>query len=52
MCRFRLFPSPEQAAALAEHSRHARFVWNLAVEQQRHRQPGRTRLVTTSNVPS
>ncbi|WP_204806430.1 RNA-guided endonuclease InsQ/TnpB family protein [Mycobacterium riyadhense] len=41
MCRFRLFPSPEQAAALAEHSRHARFVWNLAVEQQRHRQPGR-----------
>jgi putative transposase len=31
----------EQAAALAEHCRHARFVWNLAVEQQRHWQPGR-----------
>lgn len=24
-----------------EHCRHARFVWNLAVEQQRHWQPGR-----------
>ncbi|MGA8249332.1 MAG: transposase [Mycobacterium sp.] len=41
MCRFRLLPSPEQAATLAEHCRHARFVWNLAVEQQRHWQPGR-----------
>jgi putative transposase len=36
-----LLPSVEQAAALAEHCRHARFVWNLAVEQQRHWQPGR-----------
>jgi putative transposase len=26
---------------LVEHCRHARFVWNLAVEQQRHWQPGR-----------
>jgi len=25
-----LLPGPEQAAALAEHSRHARFAWNLA----------------------
>ncbi|MGB9227387.1 helix-turn-helix domain-containing protein, partial [Mycobacterium sp.] len=33
--RFRLLPSVEQAGALAEHCRHARFVWNLAVEQQR-----------------
>src|SRR6201997_302952 len=41
MCRFRLLPSVEQAGALAEHCRHARFVWNLAVEQQRHWQPGR-----------
>ena len=41
MCRFRLFPIPEQAAGLAEHCRHARFVWNLAVEQQQHWQPGR-----------
>jgi putative transposase len=41
MCRFRLLPSVGQAAALAEHCRHARFVWNLAVEQQQHWQPGR-----------
>ncbi|MGB8207253.1 MAG: transposase [Mycobacterium sp.] len=41
MCRFRLRPTPEQAAALAGHCRHARFMWNLAVEQQRHWQSGR-----------
>jgi putative transposase len=41
VCRFRLLPSLEQAAALAEHCRHARFVWNLAVEQQLQWQPGR-----------
>ncbi|WP_241524231.1 RNA-guided endonuclease InsQ/TnpB family protein [Mycobacterium paraense] len=41
MSRFRLLPTDGQAAALAEHCRHARFVWNLAVEQQRHWQPGR-----------
>ena len=26
---------------LAEHCRHARYVWNLAVEQQQYWQPGR-----------
>ena len=26
---------------MVEHCRHARFVWNLAVEQQQHWQPGR-----------
>jgi putative transposase len=36
-----LLPTLEQAAALAEHCRHARFVWNLAVEQQQHWQPAR-----------
>jgi putative transposase len=36
-----LLPSLEQATVLVEHCRHARFVWNLAVEQQRHWQPGR-----------
>ncbi|MGO9152524.1 helix-turn-helix domain-containing protein [Mycobacterium sp.] len=41
MGRFRLLPSVEQAAVLVEHCRHARFVWNLAVEQQQHWQPGR-----------
>jgi putative transposase len=39
--RYRLLPTAEQAAALAEHCRHARYVWNLAVEQQQHWQPGR-----------
>jgi putative transposase len=39
--RYRLLPTAEQAAVLAEHCRHARYVWNLAVEQQQHGQPGR-----------
>ncbi|MEV0590691.1 RNA-guided endonuclease InsQ/TnpB family protein [Nonomuraea cavernae] len=38
--RFRLSPSPAQEAALAEHCGHARFVWNLAVEQHAHWRPG------------
>jgi len=38
---YRLLPSTEQAAVLDQHCRHARFVWNLAVEQQKHWQPGR-----------
>ncbi|MGH3676167.1 MAG: RNA-guided endonuclease InsQ/TnpB family protein [Mycobacterium sp.] len=41
MARYRLLPTAEQAAVLAEHCRHARYVWNLAVEQQQHWQPGR-----------
>jgi putative transposase len=41
MSRYRLQPSPAQEAALLEHCGHARFVWNLAVEQQRHWRPGR-----------
>ena len=41
MARYRLSPTAEQEAALAEHCRHARYVWNLAVEQQQHWQPGR-----------
>jgi putative transposase len=39
--RYRLLPTAEQAVVLGEHCRHARFVWNLAVEQQLHWQPGR-----------
>ncbi|MCM3920263.1 transposase [Frankia sp. AiPs1] len=34
MARYRLDPTPEQVAGLDEHCGHARFVWNLAVEQQ------------------
>ncbi|GAA1890467.1 RNA-guided endonuclease TnpB family protein [Actinomadura bangladeshensis] len=32
--RYRLCPTPAQEAGLLEHCGHARFVWNLAVEQQ------------------
>jgi putative transposase len=39
--RFRLQPTPAQEAALLEHCAHARFVWNLAVEQHEHWRPGR-----------
>jgi putative transposase len=42
MSRFRLLPTPEQEQALLGHCRDARFVWNLAVEQQQYWQPGRT----------
>lgn len=41
MSRYRLLPTPEQEAGLVEHCRHARFVWNLAVEQLAHCRPGR-----------
>jgi putative transposase len=41
MSRFRLLPTPAQQVGLLEHCRHARFVWNLAVEQQGFWRPGR-----------
>ena len=41
MARFRLLPTAAQQTVLVEHCRHARFVWNLAVEQQQLWQPGR-----------
>lgn len=43
MSRYRLYPTPAQQAALLEHCAHARFVWNLAVEQRSWWQPGRRR---------
>ena len=43
MSRYRVYPSPEQEHALAEHCSHARFVWNLAVEQHAWWRPGRKR---------
>ncbi|MGH3862970.1 helix-turn-helix domain-containing protein, partial [Actinokineospora sp.] len=36
MSQFRLQPTPAQEQALLEHCGHARFVWNLAVEQHAH----------------
>jgi putative transposase len=41
MSRYRLLPSPAQEAVLRDHCGHARYVWNLAVEQHRHWHPGR-----------
>ena len=41
MSRYRLLPSPAQEAVLRDHCGHARFTWNLAVEQHRHWRPGR-----------
>jgi putative transposase len=42
MSRYRLAPTLAQAAVMQNHCAHARFVWNLAVEQQSHWRPGRT----------
>ena len=35
------FPTPAQEEALQGHCAHARYVWNLAVEQHQHWSPGR-----------
>ena len=40
MSRYRLLPTPAQEAALRDHCGHARYVWNLAVEQHSHWRPG------------
>ncbi|MGH3391323.1 MAG: helix-turn-helix domain-containing protein, partial [Actinomadura sp.] len=54
--RFRLQPTVAQEAALMEHCAHARFVWNLAVEQHRHwrlgqgERPGSTDLARRFDV--
>src|SRR5712672_821278 len=41
MSRYRLLPTPAQEAVLRDHCAHARYVWNLAVEQHCHWRPGR-----------
>jgi putative transposase len=41
MSRYRLLPTPAQQAVLQDHCAHARFIWNLAVEQHSHWHPGR-----------
>jgi putative transposase len=41
MSRYRLLPSPVQETVLQNHCAQARFVWNLAVEQQSWWRPGR-----------
>ena len=42
MSRYRLSPGPAQEAVLRNHCGHARYLWNLAVEQHSHWHPGRT----------
>ena len=41
MSRYRLLPTLVQEAVLRDHCGHARYVWNLAVEQHQHWHPGR-----------
>jgi putative transposase len=41
MSKYRLTPSPEQESILLRHCAHARYVWNLAVEQHSYWRPGR-----------
>jgi putative transposase len=41
MSRYRLYPTSAQETALLSHCAHARYVWNLAVEQRDWWQPGR-----------
>jgi putative transposase len=41
MSLYRLLPTPTQRVMLRDHCAHARYVWNLAVEQHAHWRPGR-----------
>src|SRR5580704_9254681 len=41
MYRYRLHPAPAQEMVLRDHCANARFVWNLAVEQNSHWHQGR-----------
>jgi putative transposase len=41
MSRYRLYPTPAQEQVLRGHCAHARYVWNVAVEQRSWWQPGR-----------
>jgi putative transposase len=41
MSRYRLLPTPAQEEVLRDHCAHARYVWNLAVEQHSHWRPFR-----------
>ena len=44
MSRYRLQPTSEQVSVLLRHCSDARFVWNLAVEQESHWRAGRGRM--------
>ncbi|WP_306986701.1 RNA-guided endonuclease InsQ/TnpB family protein [Streptomyces canus] len=40
MSRFRMYPTSKQEQQMLLHCAHARYVWNLAVEQHSHWNPG------------
>ena len=42
--RYRLRPTVAQEAVLLGHCAHARYVWNLCVEQESHWRPGRAKM--------
>jgi len=42
MSRYRLKPTPEQEMVLRQHCAHARYLWNLALEQHSWWRPGRS----------
>src|SRR5690242_2425209 len=44
MSRYRLVLTPAQETALRDHCAHARFVWNLCVEQEAEWRPGRGKM--------
>jgi transposase len=44
MSRYRLQPSVAQEAIMLGHCAHARYVWNLCVEQESHWRPGRAKM--------
>ncbi|WP_326788177.1 helix-turn-helix domain-containing protein [Streptomyces sp. NBC_00151] len=41
MAKFRVYPTCAQEQQMLLHCAHARYVWNLAVEQHAHWHPGR-----------
>jgi transposase len=41
MSRFRMYPTPQQEHVMLDHCAHARYVWNLAVEQHSHWRRGK-----------
>ncbi|MFB7656496.1 MULTISPECIES: RNA-guided endonuclease InsQ/TnpB family protein [unclassified Streptomyces] len=41
MSRFRMYPTSEQTGIMLGHCAHARYVWNLAVEQHAYWLPGK-----------
>jgi putative transposase len=44
MSRYRLQPTPWQEGVLLSHCAHARYVWNLCIEQESWWRPGRGRM--------